>query len=80
MEDLSAEDKKIATIQNKFVRQILEADEIVISVPLWNFSLPAILKAYFDLILKTNDTFKMEDGNFVGLATNVKKLYIVATK
>jgi FMN-dependent NADH-azoreductase len=22
----------------------------------------------------------MEDGNFVGLATNVKKLYIVATK
>ncbi|MDD5213484.1 MAG: NAD(P)H-dependent oxidoreductase [Candidatus Gracilibacteria bacterium] len=80
MEDLSVEDKKIATIQNKFVKQILEADEIVISAPLWNFSLPAILKAYFDLILKMGDTVKMEDGNFVGLTTNVKKAYLVLTK
>lgn len=80
MEDLSVEDKKIATIQNKFVKQILEADEIVISAPLWNFSLPAILKAYFDLILKMGDTVKMEDWNFVGLTTNVKKAYLVLTK
>lgn len=80
MNDLSDTDKKIATIQDWFVKQILEADEIVISAPLWNFSLPAILKAYFDLILKANDTFKMEDWNFVGLATNVKKAYIVLTK
>ncbi len=80
MEDLSAEDQKIAKIQNKFTAQILEADEIVISVPLWNFSVPAVLKAYFDLILKMGDTVTMEDGNFVGLATNVKKAYIIATK
>jgi FMN-dependent NADH-azoreductase len=44
MNDLSDTDKKIATIQDGFVKQILEADEIVISAPLWNFSLPAILK------------------------------------
>lgn len=79
-ENLSSEDQKRAIIQNKFTAQILEADEIVISAPLWNFSVPAVLKAYFDLILKMGDTVKMEDGNFVWLATNVKKAYIVLTK
>ncbi|MDD4151345.1 MAG: NAD(P)H-dependent oxidoreductase [Candidatus Gracilibacteria bacterium] len=79
-EDLTTEEKRIAKLQDKFVKQILSADEIIISSPIWNFSVPAILKAYFDLILKINETVTMKDGALIGLATNVKKAYIVLTK
>lgn len=79
-EDLTEEEKRIAELQDKFVKQVLSADEIIISAPIWNFSVPAILKAYFDLILKMNETVTMKDWAFIWLATNVKKAYLAFTK
>jgi FMN-dependent NADH-azoreductase len=52
LEDLSPKGKSIVEIQSKFIEQIKRVDEIVVSVPLWNFGMPAILKAYIDLIVK----------------------------
>lgn len=32
-------------------REILEADEVLIASPMWNWSIPSVLKAYFDQII-----------------------------
>ena len=44
---------------------------------MWNFWEPAVLKAYFDLIIKMNDTFSYVDWVPVPLIKNIKKVDIV---
>ena len=75
-EDLSENDKNTSKIQNEFIRDIKSAENIIVSAPLWNFGVPAALKAYIDLIVKVNDTFTPEWG----LVKNVKNLYVVLAK
>lgn len=80
LEDLSPSGKNIVEIQSKFIEQIKKADEIVVSVPLWNFGMPAILKAYIDLIVKVWVTFNMWENGYIWLVNNVKNLYLVWAK
>ncbi len=76
-DDLSEEGKTNIASQNKFIEDLLEADVLIISVPMWNFSMPAVLKAYFDLIAKAQVTFKIGENGFEGLVKNIKKSYVV---
>lgn len=76
-EDLSDSDKKISDVQKKYIDQIKNVDNIVIATPMWNFWLPASLKAWFDLVLKVNDTFSMENGNYLWLVKNIDKTIVV---
>lgn len=41
----------------KYAYQFLEADKYIIAAPLWNLSIPAILKAYLDYVTWTGITF-----------------------
>ncbi|EKE30181.1 MAG: hypothetical protein ACD_2C00031G0002 [uncultured bacterium (gcode 4)] len=76
-EELSEEDKIIADLQEKYIAQIKESDNIVIATPMWNFWMPAALKSWFDLVIKINDTFSIEDWAYKGLVWNIKKAIIV---
>ncbi|DAZ96736.1 TPA: hypothetical protein N0F65_012313 [Lagenidium giganteum] len=42
--------------------QILRADFLVITVPVWNFSVPYVLKQYIDCIVQPGLTFKNADA------------------
>lgn len=75
-QDLSDADKKIVDLSNKFIDQLKQYDELIISTPMWNFWFPAILKAYFDLVTRFWVTFNVIDGNYVALLDNIKKVTI----
>lgn len=62
----------------KYAYQFAEADKYVVAAPMWNLSIPAILKAYIDYICVTGITFKYTADGPVGLCTGKKALYIVA--
>jgi len=62
----------------KYAFQFLEADKYVIAEPLWNLSIPAILKAYIDYITVTGITFKYTATGPVGLCTGKKAVNIVS--
>ena len=52
-----SKDEQTFSIANKMafrkrlIAEILNADDIVISTPIWNWSIPSVLKAYFDQII-----------------------------
>jgi FMN-dependent NADH-azoreductase len=54
----------------KYAYQFLEADKYVVAEPMWNLSIPAILKAYIDYICVTGITFKYTAEGPVGLCHN----------
>lgn len=60
----------------KYAYEFKEVDKYVIAEPLWNLSIPSILKAYIDLICVTGVTFKYTENGPVGLCTNKKAVNI----
>ncbi|NRB59026.1 MAG: NAD(P)H-dependent oxidoreductase [Winogradskyella sp.] len=72
------EQKKVLEISQQLVEELLEADTIVIASPIYNFSVPASLKAYFDLVARAGLTFQYTENGPVGLLKN-KKAYVVVS-
>ncbi len=60
----------------KYAYQFADAQKYVISEPMWNLSIPAILKAYIDYICVIGITFKYTEEGPVGLCTGKKAINI----
>ncbi len=72
IEALKFSDELVAEIQN--------AEYIVIAAPIYNFSIPAVLKAWVDLIVRVNFTFQFtENGQPEGLLENKKTFVVMAS-
>lgn len=50
------------------VERIVRADEIVLSVPMWNFGIPYKLKHLIDLVSQKYYLFRFDDAGFAGMA------------
>lgn len=75
-DQLTKEDKVSNRLSDELVRQLFEADVIVIGAPLINFTIHTSLKAWIDHITRPRITFGYgEDGRPVGLVTD-KKVYV----
>jgi FMN-dependent NADH-azoreductase len=66
-------------ISNRYIDELLAADEIVITTPIYNLSLPAVLKAWIDQIVRVGRTFAIGDAGFEGLAKGKRVIVIVAS-
>ncbi|MEM6725396.1 MAG: NAD(P)H-dependent oxidoreductase [Bacteroidota bacterium] len=76
--DLTEEQQTLLAESNQYVNEFQEANVIVLGTPIWNFSVPGSVKAYFDQLARVGVTFKYTEQGPVGLLTN-KKVYIVIT-
>ncbi|KXH82781.1 FMN-dependent NADH-azoreductase [Chryseobacterium kwangjuense] len=77
-ESHSFEQQEINTYSEELISELKEADIIVIDSPMYNFSVPATLRAYFDFTSRAGYTFKYDENGPQGLLDN-KKLYIAFT-
>jgi FMN-dependent NADH-azoreductase len=57
------------------IKELMEADIIVIGVPFYNFGIPSTLKAWIDHIVRAGITFRYTEGSVEGFVTN-KKVYL----
>jgi FMN-dependent NADH-azoreductase len=63
-------------LSDKIVSELKYNDVLVIGVPIYNFSMPASLKAWADLAARLGETFRYTETGPVGLLEN-KKAYVV---
>lgn len=61
------------------IERFLSADSYLISTPMWNFSIPYILKHYIDVILQPKYLFRYTETGPEGLVKN-KKMLIVTSR
>ena len=74
--------KQAIAVSDKLISEIVEADEIVLATPMYNFAAPAALKAWVDHVVRAGKTFRYTaDGTPEGLLAgkNKKVLAIVAS-
>ena len=65
-------------LSDELIDEFLAADRYVVSVPMYNFSIPAVLKSYIDHIVRPKRTFAVDGSGFRGLVIGKKLLFITA--
>jgi FMN-dependent NADH-azoreductase len=70
------EHREAIAVSDTVVSELKNNDVLVIGVPIYNFSMPASLKAWADLAARVGETFRYTETGPVGLLEN-KKAYVV---
>lgn len=70
--------KEAIAHSDQAIREIMDADIIVIGAPMYNFGIPSTLKAWIDHIARAGITFKYTENGPEGLVKG-KKVYIAVT-
>ena len=56
----TAKQQDVLAMSNRLYEEVRQADVIVITTPMYNYGMPAILKAWFDQLLRLNHTFSFD--------------------
>lgn len=75
-ESRSKEMKEAIKLSDSLTDELLWSDEIILSIPMWNFGIPSVTKAWLDHIARPGKTFSYTSSGINGLAVN-KRVYIV---
>ncbi|WOG27170.1 FMN-dependent NADH-azoreductase [Endozoicomonas sp. 8E] len=78
-EERNEHQKSIASLSDRLISELNEADVLVMGLPLYNFTMPSTLKTYFDHIARAGITFRYTEQGPQGLLKG-KKAYILAAR
>jgi FMN-dependent NADH-azoreductase len=78
-ENRTSDQRALLTQSDALVAELQAADDIVIATPIYNFSVPAALKAWIDLICRDKITFTYENDTPRGLLSNKRATVIVTS-
>lgn len=78
-ESRSAEQREALSYSDALVAELQQADIVVIGTPLYNFSIPASLKAWIDMIARARLTFRYTKDRPEGLLKGKKAYVVVAS-
>ncbi|MCM3419935.1 FMN-dependent NADH-azoreductase [Sphingopyxis alaskensis] len=73
------EQKAALASSDELIAELEAADTIVIGVPVYNFAIPAALKAWVDLIARARRTFRYTEAGPEGLLKGKKAWLVVAS-
>ena len=71
--------KAAARVSDELTDELLDADLLVISTPMWNFGIPSALKAWIDLVVRPGLTFQYASAGIDGLAKGKRAILILAS-
>lgn len=78
VDERSDEQKQALAFSDRLIDELKQADHIVLTTPMYNFGVPASLKAWIDLVCRAGVTFQYTADGPVGLLKN-KRVDIVIT-
>ena len=74
------EQQKALQLSDALIEELMAADVIVLGVPMHNFSIPAPLKAWFDLVVRAGKTFSYGDKGPKGLIPSGKRVVAIVSR
>ncbi|MDP4144286.1 MAG: FMN-dependent NADH-azoreductase [Bacillota bacterium] len=77
--ELTNEEKDAISNFNHLTTQFINADKYVVATPMWNLSVPPMMKAYIDTVCIAGKTFKYTEHGPEGLLKDKKALHIQAS-
>ncbi|GAB6098761.1 FMN-dependent NADH-azoreductase AzoRB [Halanaerocella petrolearia] len=74
--DLTEIEQQKLTKMNDLLEEFIAVDKYIFVTPLWNFSLPPMMRAYIDNICVAGKTFEYTDDGPKGLMTDKQAVHI----
>jgi FMN-dependent NADH-azoreductase len=74
----TSEQQQQLALSDTLIAELHQADRIIVTTPMYNFGVPATLKAWIDLICRAGVTFQYTSEGPVGLLKN-KQIDIIIT-
>lgn len=59
-DEMTSEQQDLTRMSDQYIAEIAAADLIVITTPMYNYGMPAALKAWFDQVVRINKTFTFD--------------------
>lgn len=78
-DDRTAAQKSRLAESDTLVAELQQTDVVIIGAPIYNFGVPASLKAWVDMIARARLTFRYTDNGPQGLLQNKKAFVVVAS-
>lgn len=78
-ESKTDEQKNLLKSSDEMIEQLQNSDTWVIGTPMYNFAMPASLKAWADMVARAGVTFNYTENGPVGLLRNKKVYLVIAT-
>ncbi len=75
----NSQQAQLAAIADELIAELQAADTIVIASPVYNFNVPATLKAWADLVARSGTTFRYTATGPEGLLTGKKAYLAIAS-
>ena len=78
-EERTPEQASKLALSDTLLRELIAADTLLISVPIYNFGVPASLKAWIDLVARAGVTFHYTAEGPKGLLENKRAILVLAS-
>lgn len=78
-EERSEQQRAKLALSDSLVEELKQADTIVIGLPIYNFGIPATLKAWVDMVARARLTFQYTPDGPEGLLTGKRAFLVVAS-
>jgi len=77
--DRSPEQQAAVAVSDALIAELKQADEVVIGLPMYNFTVPSTFKAWMDYVARAGVTFRYTDNGPEGLI-NDKPLHVLSAR
>lgn len=75
----TAEQADVLAFSDALIDELKQADAVILGVPMYNFGVPSVLKAYFDHIARAGITFRYTENGPEGLLAD-RPVYVLAAR
>lgn len=78
-EERTVEQKQKLALSDALIDEVEKSDLLLIALPIYNFSIPATMKAWIDMVARAQKTFVYSEAGPKGLLTGKKAVLFVAS-
>jgi FMN-dependent NADH-azoreductase len=75
----SERQREVLAYSDALVQELMDAEVLVIGAPIYNFGIPAALKAWIDMIARARLTFRYGENGPIGLLTGRRAFLLMAS-
>jgi FMN-dependent NADH-azoreductase len=77
---LTTEDRDRLHLSDRLIAELTSASDLLVALPLYNFSIPSALKAWIDHITRVRATFRYTEHGAEGLLGNIERCWVIAAR
>ncbi|PZP56370.1 MAG: hypothetical protein DI586_03965 [Micavibrio aeruginosavorus] len=77
--DMASNDQAGLALSNQLIDELMASDTLVIEVPMYNFSIPSVLKAWIDHVARQGKTFAYSAAGPEGLAKGKRAILVLGS-